>query len=391
MNWRGMITAVASEPYRLWYPLGIGLGMVGVALWPLWSLGLVPIYPGPAHVRLMIEGFFTAFILGFLGTAGPRMLGVPTLSPRLWAGLLVLWLGGHLATLANLGDVAELAFALTLLIFLISLIRRLGARDGLPPPGFVLVGVALVGAIFAALLQLTWLQRWGHDWPAGFWRFGRSFLVEGYVLLPILGAAPFFLGRFGGLPPAHPDGDGPTPDARWWRQARLCLWVGLGLIGAWGLQAAGFVRVGALLQSGLTAWFVWTQIPWRYPRPVSTLGQIAQISLLCLVLAPLAKAMWPAERLAWAHLLVIPGFQWMVVCVGTWVVFAHAGHKARLMKPWPAMLACSALWLIATLVRIVAEFQLEARSAWLDSAAGLWLVASAAWLILLLPRLREDG
>lgn len=253
MKWKDIATAVASEPYRMFYPLGIVLGVVGVALWPLWSAGFYPLYPGPAHVRLLIEGFFTAFILGFLGTAGPRMLGVPAMSVRVWSGLLLIWMAGHMATLLNAGDVAEVCFAATLAGFLFYLIRRVGARDGLPPPGFVLVLLALVGAMISSLMQTTWLQQLGRTWPSELWWFSRNFLVEGYVLLPILGAAPFFLGRFGGLRPSHPDGDGRAPDARWLRQAGLCLLVGLGLIVAWGLQGAGHVRVGALLQSALTA------------------------------------------------------------------------------------------------------------------------------------------
>lgn len=117
---------------------------------------------------------------------------------------------------------------------------------------------------------------------------------------------------------------------------------------------------------------------------------MAQVALISLIVAPLAEAIWPAHRFAWTHLMVIPGFQWVVVSVGTWVVFAHAGRKAGLMKRWPSLIVCSALWLVATALRMFAEFQPAARQGLLDAASLTWLLASITWLIVLLPRVREN-
>jgi uncharacterized protein involved in response to NO len=62
-----------TEPFRLFFPAGVLAGLLGVALWPLHFGGYVAFYPGQVHARLMAFGFFGAFILGFLGTALPRM------------------------------------------------------------------------------------------------------------------------------------------------------------------------------------------------------------------------------------------------------------------------------------------------------------------------------
>ena len=59
-------------PFRIFFPIGAVFALVGVALWPLYYAGAVAEYPSILHARLMIEGFMSSFIIGFLGTAGPR-------------------------------------------------------------------------------------------------------------------------------------------------------------------------------------------------------------------------------------------------------------------------------------------------------------------------------
>ncbi|MDP0500696.1 MAG: NnrS family protein [Verrucomicrobiota bacterium JB022] len=387
IRWRDFAAACAAEPYRAFFPLGIVVGVVGVALWPLWYAGWVEAYPGPAHVRLMVEGFFTAFILGFLGTAGPRMLDARPLGLGEWGLVGGLWATGQVASLIGWANWAELGFVAAMMLFGLSLARRCGQREGLPPPGFVLVGLGSLGAVLGALTQMPWLQP---HLPYAVWFLGRNFLIEAYILLPILGVAPFFLGRFGGLEPKHSPLDARKPDVRWRQQAGICLLLGAGIVGGIALQGAGLFRSGALLKAAFTAGFILTQVPWRYPR-ASTLARLAQASLLCLVLAPLAEAIWPELRIGLRHVLVITGFQWIVVCVGTWVAFAHAGRKQRLLRNWPLLWICAGGWALAMATRVVAEALPAIRDSHLIYAAAAWIVATLLWLALLLPRLREDG
>ena len=67
-----VVRLCCAEPFRIFFPLGALLGVIGVSLWPLFYLGAID-YPGVAHSRMMIEGFMASFIFGFLGTAGPRI------------------------------------------------------------------------------------------------------------------------------------------------------------------------------------------------------------------------------------------------------------------------------------------------------------------------------
>ena len=69
---------LAAEPYRLFFASGALWSIVGVSLWPLFHAQLLSFYPNLVHARLMIEAFGGAFVVGFLGTAGPRMATAPS-------------------------------------------------------------------------------------------------------------------------------------------------------------------------------------------------------------------------------------------------------------------------------------------------------------------------
>ena len=62
---------LASEPYRLFFLSGILFSIAGVLMWPMLYHGMLDFYPGTSHARVMVQGFCGAFVVGFLGTAGP--------------------------------------------------------------------------------------------------------------------------------------------------------------------------------------------------------------------------------------------------------------------------------------------------------------------------------
>jgi uncharacterized protein involved in response to NO len=66
---------------RLFFASGALWSLIGVWLWPLFYAQQLGFYPNLFHARLMIEAFGGAFVVGFLGTAGPRMAKAPKLTP----------------------------------------------------------------------------------------------------------------------------------------------------------------------------------------------------------------------------------------------------------------------------------------------------------------------
>src|SRR5580692_3915357 len=73
----------STDPYRVFFPLGILLGAMGVAIWPLYYYGVTEGYSGRAHAFVQTDGFLYSFIIGFLLTAVPRFTGTAAPSRRI--------------------------------------------------------------------------------------------------------------------------------------------------------------------------------------------------------------------------------------------------------------------------------------------------------------------
>src|SRR5690349_5251436 len=189
-----------KEPFRIFFPAAVLAGITGVGLWPLYFWGVTQFYPGQLHARIMACGLFGGFIFGFLGTAMPRMLSAKPLHIGEVAILLTFYIG-MVATFAFsqllLGDAL---FLLLLTTFVAFMVRRAASRRDTPPPGFVLVGLALFSAATGSVLGV--LQHY-RDLDAFWVTLQRLLSYQGFVLLPILGIGPFILPRFFGMQSAH--------------------------------------------------------------------------------------------------------------------------------------------------------------------------------------------
>src|SRR5215467_6399203 len=83
-----------TDPYRIFFPLGIILGLMGVSIWPLYYFGITQGYSGRAHAFVQTDGFLYAFIVGFLLTAIPRFTGTDAPSLRIQYALAALLTAG---------------------------------------------------------------------------------------------------------------------------------------------------------------------------------------------------------------------------------------------------------------------------------------------------------
>ncbi|MFT5467512.1 MAG: hypothetical protein ACI8UO_002616 [Verrucomicrobiales bacterium] len=186
------IRLICQEPFRLFFPIGLLVSIAGVSLWPLLYAEQLSFHPAVSHARLMIHGFVGSFVIGFLGTAGPRMLSAPHLTPAEVIGLLIAISGGVLAHLSNhviLGDSCFLAlFAAFALMLLIRVVRL---RKDTPPPGFVLVGLGLLSMIIGTSILL--------------WESSRGVFIDLFHSLTNFRVSsptrPFSPCRFSELPP----------------------------------------------------------------------------------------------------------------------------------------------------------------------------------------------
>jgi uncharacterized protein involved in response to NO len=379
-------TLCLAEPFRIFFPLATLLGISGVSLWPLFFSGLHKFYPGPMHARLMIEGFLAGFVLGFLGTALPRLLSAPPLRRwELWTLLLLYLLPGglHIGEQPRAGDVAFIAL---MLFFGARMIARVRRRTELPPPGFVLVAFGLCSGLAGPVLWLCGLQGWVSG--NAMW-FGAMLLNQAFVLFLLLGIGTFLLPRFLRLRDVRTMAEERTASSGWCLRAAFSGVVGAVLLATYWLEARDPLSAVAAWMRGLSAVvYLAAMIPFhRQGFPLRTAPLAAQLALLALVAGLVFPLFWPGQRVAGLHVVFLGGFSLITFTVATRVVLGHSGHEALFETRLPALQITMVLLLAGAALRAYGDFSPE-RPHWLNGASYLWMLAAAAWGASILPKVR---
>ncbi len=371
-----------AEPFRLFFPLGLLLGGVGVSLWPLFVWRVIEFYPAAPHMRLMIEGMMGSFVIGFLGTAGPRLLDAEPLHAWETNSLLLLQIASAAAHLMRRQFPGDILFLALVFFFLATVLRRAGRRTDLPPPSFVLVFFGFANALAGLLLILF-------SAPGSFWaQTGTLMLNQGFIALPILGVGAFFYPKLLGAAGTPQPSDLAIATALWRKKAARAALCALVISGSFGLDAAGWTRSAALLR-GLTA-LLYVLVEVRLfernaARPF--LARCFRFGAVLLVIGFFLPAVFPAYRLANLHVVFIGGFNVILFTVGTRVILGHSGHSHLFSKRLPFLIGALGLLLLALLTRASADVFLAARNSHLAYAALVWLLAVGLWAWVLIPKL----
>jgi uncharacterized protein involved in response to NO len=378
-----------TEPFRIFFPLGLLLGAIGVALWPLFVWHAINFYPRDAHLRLMIEGMMGSFIIGFLSTAGPRLLDAPPLTAAETLALVALQLVSvflHLAQEQTAGDVVFLAL---LLFFVGAMATRARTAQDLPPPNFVLVLFGLLNAIVGIFLITA-----SKSITNGLFlnQLGSLMLNEGFVLFPILGVGAFFFPKLLGGAKPEP-ADLRIAAALWRKRAAIAALTGLVMWSSFVLDALSWVRTAALVRSVTTlVYFITQGHLLKRPSGPPFLAQCFRLGALLLVSGLFLPVALPTYRLANLHLTFIGGFSIILFTVSTRVIIGHAGQSYLFRKRLGFLITALALLVVAMVTRVGADFILPERNSHLVYAALVWLLAAAVWACALGPKLslREE-
>ncbi len=307
---------LASEPYRLFFFSGAVWSIIGVALWPLYYAQQLGFYPSFVHARIMIEAFGAAFVVGFLGTAGPRMATAPKLTPPelFWLFALHQACGiSHLTLHLAWGDVFFIALLGSLLLCL--LIRVVKFRKEAPPPQMLLALTGLICGISGASLLLsnaTLLD------PQRL-RLANLLLYQGLLLPPVLGIGAFVFPRMLG-------GDFGDPKTAAQSRTKLmrALMAAILIVGSFILEACGQIIAGYALRALVAAGYLLLEVRWKTEQT----GSLATGLLWSLVLGWLGLALagfFYVQHVSVEHLLYIGGFGMLMLMVGSRVLFGHSG------------------------------------------------------------------
>ena len=377
------------EPFRLFFPLATLAGIAGVALWPLMLLGWTEVYPGPSHARLMVQGFFGGFVLGFLGTAMPRLLDARPFSASEAFAVLFLFVGNIAANAMNMTALSDSLFLTELIVLIGVLGRRYRARRDNPPPSFVLVGMGFMAAMAGTAIHLAG-SRWELSPPLEY--LSRSLAYHGFVLLCILGAGGFLLPRFLGLGlrRKYPGGRETAPE---WKRALL--WAtaaGALVLLSYPLEVAGWPRTSGTIRALIICGYLAYEMPleklrwsWRGVHWLLILG------LASMPLGILAAGWLPSMRATLLHLELVSGFALITLGVATRVLFGHSGGRDKLERFSPWVTATTLLLLLGLASRISGDFLPHIQTTHYLYGAGCWILGCIVWGAFALPRvLRPD-
>ncbi len=380
------LPSFAREPYRVFFPLATVAGILGAALWPLHFGGWLADYPGLAHARIMAHALFGGFIFGFLGTAMPRMLSAPPLRPPETLTLVA----AHVAMLASYmaGSVfaGDLLFMLLLAGFVIMMLLRARHRQDIPPPGFVMVGLALAAVATGGVIALM-ESRVELDY---FWiTLQRLLSYQAFILLPILGVGPFILPRFFGLESAHNFPETLAPPREWKRKALLAGGAGFVILTTFVLEAAGWYRTAYGIRFATVLSYTLKELPVRRgPSGATVLGAAIRGAFVSIAAGFLAVALFPAYRIALLHLTLVGGFALITFIVATRVVYGHSGNLQLLQRPNRWLIPVFVLMLVGMATRISGDFWPRIMASHYVYGALLWIAGVIIWAVRVLPKVR---
>ncbi|MCW5558871.1 MAG: NnrS family protein [Verrucomicrobiae bacterium] len=368
---------LAAEPYRVFFALGALWSIIGVALWPLFYQGRLPYYPLFAHARIMIEGFGSAFVVGFLGTAGPRMASAPKLSPPELLWLISLHTAGSVFHLCGRHVAGDGLFAALLLSLLGSLmIRVLRFRKEVPPPQLLLALTGLLCGTAGAVI-LAFFEAAITDLDPRVYRLASLLLNQGLLLPPVLGIGSFVFPRILG----GSFGD-PSTDAEMRKKLRRTLLAIVLLIGSFLLEVFGSTVVGGLLRAAVCLIYLLLEVRWKKQAGQGTLAAGLKAALVIgltgLVLAAFAN---PAQRISVEHLLYIGGFGLLMFVVGSRVLFGHSGQLAAFAQRSRTARILIGLVILAATTRALPALVPEVTVSHHQYAALTWAGLALLWLI----------
>ena len=371
----GVLTWLAAEPFRIFFASGALWSIIGVSLWPLFYAGHLGFYPGITHARLMIETFGGAFVVGFLGTAGPRMASAPKLTPVELLALFALHTANGVCHLKLMIREADLCFIMLLGLLLASLGGRvIFYRKDAPPPQMLLALTGLLCGIAGAVM----MRKPELAASTSHFRLAGLFLYQGMLLLPVLGIGSFIFPRILG-------GDFGEPATAAEARGKLLRAIATAalIVVSFFIETSGAVILAYLLRAGAAISWLLTEIRWRRTPgdpPRGTLANGLYWSLGTGLIGLAFTGFKYDHRVPLEHLLYIGCFGLLILIVASRVLFGHSGDLAGFSRrSWVARILI-AFGFIAATTRASAEFWPMITISHHKYAAWLWGLAVLLWL-----------
>ncbi len=379
-----------SEPFRLFFPLGLLFGVVAVLLWPLWIKWPDIRYPLESHRFLMLQAYLGAFAMGFIGTAGPHLLGVAGLRVYETLPALLLVLSAGVCHLLDNILWGNILFASAWFGWGLLLAMRWEKREDMPPPGAPLVLLTWFAGWIAPLL---WVLMDMGILSMDLYPLWKVLQNQTYPAGMILGVGAFLLPRFWGRDSLHDFPEMRKPDAAWKKEfSYACIISMLILLGGvltangagmpWNMLSALSCTVYLLFKVRLLS-------GWRQVTP---LGWMARLSLILLCVALwLEPGIKPQWNVAVLHLFFMGGISLLLIAVGSRVIWGHSGQRQRLQGSHLLVAVVVAAMISALIFRVLADIIQDWRMPLLASSSLVWVCTQLLWAAVVMPGVCKES
>ena len=368
-------TALALDPWRLFFPLGIGVAWVGVSHWLWLWLGWSEDAGSAFHAIAQIDGFLWCFVVGFLFTMLPRRTGGDAPSRTdlaIGASAPVLSV-----VLAKVGAfAASQAFWLVGCVALLRFVRRrLASGTRRAPVAMVWVPIALwigiVGAVATAVGGAFEGLYEGH-------RLGKLLVTQGMSLGIVLGAGSVVLPLVTRGEPSPDADDDSFPERLAHVFAALCL------VGTFVVEVFVDASAGYALRAALVALLLVSVA--RVHRPVTLPGAQRRLVVAACWAIPAGyalAALWSVRPQLGLHVAFVGGLAPLALAIGLHASLAHAAlpreqNRHRLAESGPRAWLPVSLLGAAVACRCMAELDPALWVRWLGLASVAFLLATVA-------------
>lgn len=356
---------MTRDPFRLFFPLGIFFLLAGVFIWVprIWD---AENYPVILHRTLVLNGFVTAFIGGFLFTAVPRFSQTDFATKGEVSLLLGLILSGIVAGWFELEKGVSVFSGATALFILFFLLRRIRKRKANPPYSFVFL---FVGLILWVISSFGWALTGSDEL--------KELHYHGAVMAIILGVGsrllPGIMGHTEIVSQQRQAYEAPVPLWKTIPKTFLALMISYivsfflpGTIGV-------FVATAVVVVIAMTYWKLW-----KLPVERSGLTISVWICAWFIVLSYLLRAFWTDGMIHGSHAFFINGLVLLSILVATRVIQSH-GPKDKRLENWKGLYVVTFLIIVSSVTRVSAFLMPEHYLSHLGYASIILVLGVALW------------
>lgn len=375
---RDIIQLICREPYRLFFPLGVCMGTIGVSPWLLYAFGLTETYSSFFHSSVQMLVYMNCFISGFLTTFIPRVTGTSFAERKEILSFLFAILGALIFLYRGAWVMAEGCYILWLVLLVVFIGRRIlkkrkeGLDAGPPPIELMWIPWAVFHGILGTLLLI--LGQLKVISPLGI-RVGKPMMEQGLLLSVVMGIGGFLIPRIMGT---YRPGKIPF----------VHLLCAAGLLVSFVIEGLGYLSWGYGLRAlVITVIFYVTGIVQRLGGPLALYAWLARIAAWMIALGLWAAALFSDYRVAVLHIAFIGGFSLLTFAIATMVVMSHSGAGERLRQPLWILWAVICGIALVVVKRIAVIFYPEIYFTFLGWASTLWIITAFCWLGFMIPYL----